>query len=88
MKRYLIIPAVFFLILSCGNPYVIDPIQQQSATQIPCEPEMIEVIEHKTNPDGTETWNALCQGYSYDCEKAAGEQGKVSCERMESQMPE
>jgi hypothetical protein len=88
MKRYLIIPAVLFSILSCGNPYVIDPIQTQSAKLMPCEPAMIEIIEHKTNPDGSETWNALCNGDTYDCEKEAGENGKVSCEHMESQMPE
>jgi len=90
MKKYLLIPAVMLMALACANPYVLDPLQQQSASpgQVPCEPDMIEIIEHHTNPDGSETWQALCQGYTYDCEKAAGEQGAVSCERMESQMPE
>ena len=88
MKRYIIIPAALFSILSCANPNVIDPIQVQSAKLLPCEPEMIEIIEHKTNTDGSETWNAFCQGYTYFCEKGAGSQGKVSCERMASQMSE
>lgn len=90
MKKYLLIPAVLITILGCGNPYVIEPLQQQSASQgqVPCEPDMIEIIEHQTNPDGSATWTALCQGYTYDCERAAGEQGAVSCERTESQMPE
>jgi hypothetical protein len=88
MKRYLIIPAILFSILSCGNPKVIDPIQVKSAKLIPCEPQMIEIIEHKINPDGSESWTALCNGDTYDCEKKAGENGKVSCEHMVSQMPE
>jgi hypothetical protein len=88
MKRYLLIPAVLFSILSCGNPYVIDPLQQQSAGQIPCEPDMIEVVEHKINTDGSENWMALCQGDTYSCEKGAGSEAKTTCQKMESQMPE
>ena len=90
MKKFLLIPAALLTMLACVNPYTIDPLQVQSAKQghVPCEADMIEVIEHKTNPDGSEDWMALCQGDTYDCEKAAGQQGQISCEKMESQMPE
>lgn len=90
MEKYLLIPAVLITILACGNPYVINPLQEQSASpgQVPCEADMIEVIEHKTNPDGSENWMALCQGDTYNCEKAAGEQAQTTCQKMESQMPE
>jgi hypothetical protein len=88
MKRFLLIPAVLITILSCGNPYVIQPLQEQSAGQVPCEPDMIEVVEHKINPDGSENWMALCQGYTYSCVKGAGSQAQTSCQKMESQMPE
>ncbi len=90
MKRLLLIPAVLITILSCGNPYVIDPLQEQSASpgQVPCEPDMIEVVEHKINPDGSENWMALCQGYTYSCVKGAGGQAAATCQKMESQMPE
>jgi hypothetical protein len=49
---------------------------------------MIEVVEHKINPDGSENWMALCQGYTYSCVKGAGSQAQTSCQKMESQMPE
>lgn len=89
MKKLLIIPAVFVSLLSCGNPYVIQPLQDQSATaQVPCEPDMIEVIEHKINADGSAEWTALCQGYTYDCNRESGDQGAVSCVKMDAQMPE
>jgi hypothetical protein len=88
MNKFLLIPAVLITILSCGNPYVIQPLQEQSAGQVPCEPDNIEVVEHKINPDGSENWMALCQGYSYSCEKGAGGQAATTCQKMESQMPE
>ncbi|HVY55135.1 MAG TPA: hypothetical protein VHC46_05200 [Thermodesulfobacteriota bacterium] len=90
MKKYLLIPGLFIMIFGCANPYVIDPLQEQSANQghVPCEAGMIEVIEHKTNPDGSEDWMALCQGDTYSCEKSAGQEAQITCQKMESQMPE
>ncbi|MEQ9619154.1 MAG: hypothetical protein RIG61_08275 [Deltaproteobacteria bacterium] len=90
MKRFLIIPAVIAGLLSCGNPYEIQTLQEQSVTQIPCPPDRIEIIEHVIHQDGSASWTALCQGRTYSCRRAAGEASnpEVSCSEMESQMPE
>jgi len=93
MKRLVIAIAAFGL-FACGNPLVIQTLQQQSVSQIPCPADRIEVIEHKINEeDGSATWMALCQGRTYSCQRAAGtannlENAQVSCSEMESQMPE
>ena len=90
MKKLLIIPALTVAMFSCGNPYVIQSLEEQSVPQIPCPADGIEIIEHVEHPDGSATWTALCEGRTYSCERAAGENssGKVSCSEMESQMPE
>ncbi|MEE8044213.1 MAG: hypothetical protein V3T32_03675 [Thermodesulfobacteriota bacterium] len=94
MKRLVIAIAAFGL-FACGNPLVIQTLQQQSVSQITsCNADHIEVIEHKINDeDGSATWTALCQGRTYSCQRAAGtannlENADVSCTEMESQMPE
>jgi len=49
MKRLAIAIAVFGL-FACGNPLVIQTLQQQSVSQITsCNADHIEVIEHKIN---------------------------------------
>jgi hypothetical protein len=68
----------------------IDPLGQQSAYpgHVPCLADEMEIIEYKKNPDSSENWMALCQGDTYSCEKAAGQQEQARCQKMESQMPE
>ena len=93
MKRLAIAIAAFGL-FACGNPLVIQTLQQQSVGQITsCNADHIEVIEHVIKDDGSATWMALCQGRTYSCQRAAGtaenlENAEVTCTEMESQMPE
>ena len=87
MKRLLIAVAAFGL-FACGNPYVIQELQQQSTSQITqCNADHIEIIEHVIKEDGSATWMALCQGRTYSCQRA-DENAEPSCSQMESQMPE
>lgn len=88
MKKIFALSALLALAASCGNPYVIGPLQDQSAGQIPCGSDQIEIIEHKINQDGSAEWTALCNGYTYDCNRLSGDNGQVSCSEAESQMPE
>lgn len=90
MKLFLIIPAVTIAMLSCGNPFEIQTLQEQSVTQVPCPSDRIEIIEHVIHQDGSASWMALCQGRTYSCQRVAGEEAnpEVSCSEMESQMPE
>lgn len=90
MKKLLIIPAVAIAMFSCGNPYVTQQLQEQSVTQIPCPADQIEIIEHVEHSDGSATWMALCEGRTYSCKRPAGQESspQVSCQEMESQMPE
>jgi len=93
MKRLAIAIAAFGL-FACGNPLVIQTLQQQSVSQITsCNADHIEVIEHVIKDDGSATWMAFCQGRTYSCQRAAGtaenlENADVTCTEMESQMPE
>lgn len=93
MKRLAIAIAAFGL-FACGNPLVIQTLQQQSVGQITsCNADHIEVIEHVIKDDGSATWMALCQGRTYSCQRAAGtaenlENAEVTCTEMESQMPQ
>ncbi len=87
MKRLVIAIAAFGL-FACGNPFVIQELQQQSTSQITdCNADHIEVIQHVIREDGSATWTALCQGRTYSCERA-GENAEANCSQMESQMPE
>lgn len=90
MKRTLI--AILALgLFACGNPFVIQELQEQSTSQIAdCNADHIEVIQHVIRDDGSATWTALCLGKTYSCQRAAGSagNGEVSCSEMESQMPE
>jgi hypothetical protein len=93
MKRLAIAIAAFGL-FACGNPLVIQTLQEQSVSQITsCNADHIEVIEHVIKDDGSATWMALCEGRTYSCQRAAGtannlEGAEVTCSEMESQMPE
>jgi hypothetical protein len=92
MKKVLFVLATLGL-FACGNSVVVETMEQQSVGQIPCNAEHIEVIEHVEKNDGSATWMALCNGKTYQCERAAGtaeniENADVSCSEMESQMPE
>lgn len=94
MKLITLIVAIAAVgIFACGNPQVVDTMEQQSVGQIPCNAEHIEVIEHVEKNDGSATWMALCNGKTYQCERTAGtgenlENADVTCSEMESQMPE
>ena len=88
MKRLIIAIAAVGL-FACGNPFVIQELQQQSTSQITdCNADHIEIIEHRINQeDGSATWMALCQGRTYSCQRASAN-AEASCSEMESQMPE
>lgn len=92
MKRLIIAIAVIGL-FSCGNPFVIQTLQEQSVGQIPCNADHVEVIQHIIRVDGSATWTALCSGHTYNCQRTAGttenpDSGEVTCSQTESQMPE
>lgn len=93
MKRLVIALAACGL-FACGNPLVIQTLQEQSVGQITdCNASHIEIIEHVVKDDGSATWMALCQGRTYSCQRAAGtgenlENADVRCTEMESQMPQ
>lgn len=91
--KLLLIATVAFGLFACGNPQVIQTLQQQSVGQIPCNANHVEVIEHVIKDDGSATWMALCNGKTYNCQRAAGtaenlENADVTCSEMETQMPE
>ena len=88
MKKVLFITILTLSALSCGNPYVIQSLQEESVPQIPCSAGQIEVIQHVINDDGSATWTALCSGRTYSCQRLSGPNGEVNCSEMESQMPE
>ncbi|MDA2919429.1 hypothetical protein MYX76_08060 [Desulfobacterota bacterium AH_259_B03_O07] len=68
--------------------------QEQSVGQIPCVANKIEIIQHNINKaDGSGNWMALCNGRTYMCRRGSGDQTKtidpdISCNEMESQIPE
>ncbi|MEM7008552.1 MAG: hypothetical protein AAF462_05385 [Thermodesulfobacteriota bacterium] len=87
MKRFLI-AFIAIGLFACGNPFVIQELQQQSTSQITqCNADHIEIIEHVIHDDGSATWMALCQGKTYSCQRE-GANAEPSCSQMESQMPE
>jgi len=93
MNRILFSAIAALGLFACGNPQVVQTLEQQSVGQIPCNVEHMEVIEHVEKSDGSATWMALCDGKTYQCERAAGagenlENADVTCSEMESQMPE
>lgn len=88
ISAVLILSFFSFTFISCGNPYVVQSLQDQSTGQIPCPADNIEVIEHKIDDNGNATWTALCEGRTYSCEREGGQSGTVTCSEMESQMPE
>lgn len=88
MKKTLIISAIALFAFSCGNPYVIQSLQEQSVPHIPCNADHIEIIQHVIHDDGSATWTALCNGRTYDCNRLSGPEGEVNCSESASQMPE
>ncbi len=88
MKKTLIIAVLALASFSCGNPYVIQSLQEESVPHIPCSADHIEVIQHVIHDDGSATWQALCNGRTYSCSRLSGPDGAVNCSEMESQMPE
>lgn len=88
MKKLFFIAITALAVFSCGNPYVIQPLQEESASRIPCNADHIEIIEHVINDDGSASWTALCNGRTYSCQRLSGPDGAVNCTKMESQMPE
>jgi len=88
MKKILFIALTALAVFSCGNPYVIQSLEEESVGQIPCNDEHVEIIEHKINDDGSASWTALCSGRTYSCQRLSGPNGEVNCTEMESQIPE
>ena len=88
MKITLIISAIAILAFSCGNPYVIQSLQDQSVPHIPCNADHIEIIQHVIHDDGSATWTGLCNGRTYNCQRQSGDKGEVNCSESASQMPE
>ena len=62
----------------------IEMLQQQSAGDIPCPPEKIEITGYKINKsDGNEYWTAFgCDGGTYSCTRS-GKDKAASCERAD-----
>jgi hypothetical protein len=62
----------------------IEMLQQQSAGDIPCPPEKIEITGYKINKsDGNEYWTAFgCDGGTYSCTRN-GKDKAVNCERAD-----
>ena len=59
MKKTLIVAALALAAFSCGNPYVIQSLQEESVPHIPCNADHIEIIQHVIHDDGSATWTAL-----------------------------
>ncbi len=88
MKKLVIaLVAVGILGFGCGNPQVIQTLQQESVGQVPCNADHVEVIQHIIRDDGSATWTALCSGHTYNCQRPS-ENAEAICSQMESQMPE
>jgi hypothetical protein len=62
----------------------IEMLQQQSAGDIPCPPEKIEITEYNINKsDGSAYWTAFgCDGGTYSCTRS-GKDKAVNCERAD-----
>ncbi len=81
-------------IIGCSNPKQIEIMQEQSVGQIPCVANKIEIVQHNINKaDRSGNWMALCNGRTYMCRRGSGDQTNtidpdVSCNEMESQIPE
>ena len=88
MKKLIIVSVLALAALSCGNPYVIQSLQDQSVPHIPCNADHIEIIQHVIHDDGSATWTALCNGRTYNCNRLSGPDGEVNCSESASQMPE
>ena len=60
-------------------------LQQQSAGQIPCPPEKIEITEYKIDKsNGTAYWTAFgCDGGTYNCTRSSKDDQAVNCERAD-----
>ena len=60
-------------------------LQQQSAGEIPCPPEKIEITEYKIDKsNGTAYWTAFgCDGGTYNCTRSSKDDQAVNCERAD-----
>ena len=60
-------------------------LQQQSADQIPCPPEKIEITEYEINKsDGSGHWTAIgCNGGTYNCTRRSTNPQDVNCEQAD-----
>ncbi len=96
MSSLLIIAAVVVFWLGCAtvnkveqaqeiSVKQIEMLQQQSAGDIPCPPEKIEITGYKINKsDGNEYWTAFgCDGGTYSCTRSGKDHQDVNCERAD-----
>lgn len=60
-------------------------LQQQSAGQIPCPPEKIEITEYEINKsDDSGYWTAIgCNGGTYNCTRRSKDPQDVNCEQAD-----
>jgi hypothetical protein len=92
----LILPAVIVLWLGCATYNKIETsekksgaeiaiLQQQSAGQIPCPPEKIEITEYEINKsDGSGYWTAIgCDGGTYSCTRRSNDPQDINCEQAD-----
>ena len=91
-----ILAAVIVLWLACATYNKIETsekkstaeiaiLQQQSAGQIPCPPEKIEITEYEINKsDGSGYWTAFgCDGKTYSCTRRGKDLQDVNCEQAD-----
>jgi hypothetical protein len=63
----------------------IEILQEQSAGEIPCPPDKIEITGFKiNNSDGNENWTAFgCDGKTYNCTRSSKDVQNVNCEQAD-----
>jgi hypothetical protein len=96
MSSLLIIAAVVVFWLGCATVNKVEQaqelsvkqiaiLQEQSAGEIPCPPEKIEITGYKINKsDGSEYWTAFgCDGGTYSCKRSGKDHQAVNCEQEE-----
>lgn len=93
MSLLSIIAVVVVLWLGCATPQTpenksvkqIKSLQEESAGQIPCPSEQIEITGYKINKAaGSAFWTAFgCNGNTYKCTRSGKDHQGVNCQRVE-----
>ena len=63
----------------------IEILQEQSAGEIPCPSEKIEITNYKINKsDGSGYWTAFgCDGKTYNCTRSSNDHQDVNCKQVD-----